>query len=168
MVATLAFLFSATLAPANLYVFSDVSLKYSPVLMTSFSNLLKVVWTGNPLLDLLKVVWTGKSLLHFLKVAWTGMMPGSHSDLACYLGFHLIFLSMMALAPLALLQNQYLLVALTGQHVIVIVVVALLLFFIFWSKASFFHWSNSIVALPSRNLPFECLSLQSLLLQFTP
>ena len=58
-------------------------------------------------------------------------MPGSHSDLACYLGFHLIFLSMMALAPLALLQNQYLLVALTGQHVIVIVVVALLLSVLF-------------------------------------
>ena len=122
MVATLAFLFSATLAPANLYVFSDISLKYSPVLMISFPNLLKVVWTGNPLLDLLKVVWTGKPLLHFLKVAWTGMVPGSHSDLASYLGFHLIFRSMMALAPLSPLQNQYLLVALTGQHVIVIVV----------------------------------------------
>ena len=37
---TLAFLFSGTLAPANLYAFSDVSLKYSHVLMTSFSNLL--------------------------------------------------------------------------------------------------------------------------------
>ena len=58
-------------------------------------------------------------------------MPVSHSDLACYLGLHLIFLSMMALAPLALLQNQYLLVALTGQHVIVIVVVALLLSVLF-------------------------------------
>ena len=122
MVATFALLVLTTLAPSNLYDFSDVSLKYSLVLMTSFSNLLKVVWTGNPLLDLSKVVWNGKPLLCFLKVAWTGMMPGSHSDLACYLGLHLIFLSMMALAPLALLQNQYLLVALTGQHVIAIVV----------------------------------------------
>ena len=56
MVATLAFFALTTVAPSNLYVFSDVSLKYSPVLMTSFSKLLKVVWTGNPLLDLLKVV----------------------------------------------------------------------------------------------------------------
>ena len=118
MVATLAFLALTTVAPSNLYVFSDVSSKYSPVLMTSFSKLLKVVWSGN-------------HLLHLLKVAWTGMMPVSHSDLACYLGLHLIFLSMMALAPLALLQNQYLLVALTGQHVIVIVVVALLLSVLF-------------------------------------
>ena len=82
MVATLAFFALTTVAPSNLYVFSDVSLKYSPVLMTSFSKLLKVVWTGNPLLDLLKVVWDGKPLLHFLKVVWTGMMSGSHSDLA--------------------------------------------------------------------------------------
>ena len=126
MVATFAFPVLTTLAPSNLYVFSDVSLKCSPVSMTSFSNLLKVVWTENPLLDLLKVVWNGKPLLYFLKVAWTGMMPGSHSDLACHLGLHVIFL-----APLALLQNQYLLVAVTGQHVIVIVVVALLLSFLF-------------------------------------
>ena len=41
---------------------------------------------------------------------------------------------MMALAPLSLLQNQYLLVALTGQHVIVIVVVALLLSFLFYDQ----------------------------------
>ena len=53
MVATLAFLALTTVAPSNLYVFFDVSLKYSPVLMTSFSKLLNVVWTGNPLLDLL-------------------------------------------------------------------------------------------------------------------
>ena len=65
MVATLAFLALTTVAPSNLYVFSDVSLKYSPVLMTSFSKLLKVVWTGNPLLDLSKVVWNGKPLLNF-------------------------------------------------------------------------------------------------------
>ena len=65
MVVTFAFLVLTTLAPANLYVFSDLSLKYSPVLVTSFSNPLKVVWTGNPLLDLSKVVWTGKPLLNF-------------------------------------------------------------------------------------------------------
>ena len=65
MVATLVFLALTTVAPSNLYVFSDVSLKYSPILVTSFSNLLKVVWTGNPLLDLSKVVWTGKPLLNF-------------------------------------------------------------------------------------------------------
>ena len=70
MVATFALLVLTTL-PSNLYDFSDVSFKYSLVLMTSFSNLLKVVWTGNPLLDLLKVVWNGKPLLYFLKVAWT-------------------------------------------------------------------------------------------------
>ena len=92
MVATFALLVLTTLAPSNLYDFSDVSLKYSLVLMTSFSNLLKVVWTENPLLDLLKVVWNGKPLLYFLKVAWTGMMPGSHSDLACYLALHVITL----------------------------------------------------------------------------
>ena len=65
MVATFALLVLTTLAPSNLYDFSDVSLKYSLVLMTSFSNLLKVVWTGNPLLDLSKVVWNGKPLLNF-------------------------------------------------------------------------------------------------------
>ena len=54
MVSTFALLVLTTLAPSNLCDFSDVSLKYSLVLMTSFSNLLKVVWTGNPLLDLLK------------------------------------------------------------------------------------------------------------------
>ena len=59
MVVTFAFPVLTTLAPSNLYVFSDVSLKCSPVSMTSFSNLLKVVWTENPLLDLLKVAWTG-------------------------------------------------------------------------------------------------------------
>ena len=126
MVAMFAFPVLTTLAPSNLYVFSDVSLKCSPVSMTSFSSLLKVVWTENPLLDLLKVVWNGKPLLYFLKVAWTGMMPGSHSDLACYLGLHVIFL-----APLAQLQNQYPLVAVTGQHVILIIVVALPLSFLF-------------------------------------
>ena len=63
MDAMFAFPVLTTLAPSNLYVFSDVSLKCSPVSMTAFSKLLKVVWTENPLLDLLKVVWNGKPLL---------------------------------------------------------------------------------------------------------